>query len=141
MTDQELKDHIAENSKEIDQGFVDYYELDNDELKLFQENRFVIIRLLQQRKEAIENDEYINEMLYDIQSCKIDIPDFEGDKVDDKLQAMRTWATIFQPNRSFKLQEIGTAVGLTRERVRQIEAKALKKLRHDKNMKVFNECR
>lgn len=141
MNKEELRQHIADNTEAIDSAMQDYYELDNDELKLFQQNRLVIIEMLLARKKAIEEDGYINEMLNDIQASKIDVPKFEGDNTNEKLRQMRIWASIFQPGRSFKLQEIGDAVGLTRERVRQIEAKGLKQLRHDKNMNVLKECR
>jgi DNA-directed RNA polymerase sigma subunit (sigma70/sigma32) len=59
------------------------------------------------------------------------IPDMKGDKVDEKLANLVQWRNDTLKNGdSLTLQEIGTAVGLTRERVRQIEAQALKKLRH-----------
>ena len=141
MNQEELRQHIADNTEAIDLAMQDYYELDNDELKLFQQNRLVIIEMLLARKKAVAEDGYINEMLNDIQASKIDVPSFEGDSVDEKLVEMRQWANVFQPNRCFKLQEIGDAVGLTRERVRQIEAKALRRLRHDKHLKSLEECR
>jgi RNA polymerase primary sigma factor len=34
------------------------------------------------------------------------------------------------------LDEIGRVVGVTRERVRQIEAQALRRLRHDRRLRV-----
>ena len=59
------------------------------------------------------------------------IPDMEGDNVDDRLKNLVQWRNENLKNGdTLTLQEIGTAVGLTRERVRQIEAGALKKMRH-----------
>jgi len=39
------------------------------------------------------------------------------------------------------LEEIGAIMGVTRERVRQIEARALRKLRHPSRMNVLGELR
>jgi len=39
----------------------------------------------------------------------------------------------------YTLEEIGKMYGITRERVRQIEAKALKKIRHPSRSKAINE--
>jgi DNA-directed RNA polymerase sigma subunit (sigma70/sigma32) len=140
MNDEQLKQHISTNAESIDQGFKDYYELNEEELQTFKENRFTIIRLLQKRKKAVEEDKVIKNIIEELDSSKIEVPLFEG-TTKEKLEQMKRWTSVFQPSRSFTLQEIGTAVGLTRERVRQIEAIGLKKLRHNKNMKVFNECK
>ena len=39
----------------------------------------------------------------------------------------------------YTLEEIGKMFGLTRERIRQIEVKTLKKLKRNTNVKEFNE--
>ena len=55
----------------------------------------------------------------------------DGESVDEKLNNLVEWRNENLKNGDcLKLVEIGDAVGLTRERVRQIEAQALKKLRH-----------
>ncbi len=59
------------------------------------------------------------------------IPDMEGESVDERLNSLVEWRNEnLKEGDCLKLVEIGDAVGLTRERVRQIEAQALKKLRH-----------
>ena len=60
-----------------------------------------------------------------------EIPPMEGEGVTEKLRSLCVWHyDNCQEGEGLTLQEIGDAVGLTRERVRQIEAQALKKLRH-----------
>ena len=59
------------------------------------------------------------------------IPLMEGLDTRERLNNLVEWR---DENLSYgyclTLQEIGTSVGLSRERVRQIEAEGLKKLRH-----------
>lgn len=62
---------------------------------------------------------------------RIHIPVMPGVSTDEKLQNLCQWAYINLPdNYPLTLEEIGTGCGITRERVRQIESKALRKLRH-----------
>lgn len=49
---------------------------------------------------------------------------------EDSDSRLRKFAENAQPGRSYTLEEIADAMGVTRERVRQIEFQALKKLRH-----------
>ena len=42
-----------------------------------------------------------------------------------------------EDGKTYKLQEIGNEFGVTRERIRQVEAKALKKLRNMRTFKIF----
>ncbi len=59
----------------------------------------------------------------------IDIPKFTGNK-DERLYQANVWAAENCPGREFTLEEIANLMGVTRERVRQIEYRALRKLRH-----------
>ena len=66
-----------------------------------------------------------------MQEPRKDIPEIEGNSVDEKLANLVQWRNETLKNGDcLKLVEIGDAVGLSRERVRQIEAGALRKLRH-----------
>ena len=47
--------------------------------------------------------------------------------------------TGFDNNEPLTLEEVGTIYGVTRERIRQIEANALKKLRHPSKTKELYE--
>ena len=59
----------------------------------------------------------------------IDMPNFKGN-ADEKLKQANVWAAENCPGREFTLEEIARLMGVTRERVRQIEFRALRKLRH-----------
>ena len=66
---------------------------------------------------------------------KKNIRTMQGEKVDDKMRNLVEWhRDNCKEGEGLTLQEIGDAVGLTRERVRQIEAQALKKMRHPANI-------
>ncbi len=70
---------------------------------------------------------------------KKNIPPMEGEKVDEKMRNLVEWHyDNCKEGDGLTLQEIGKAVGHTRERVRQIEAQALKKLRHPANISFLN---
>ncbi len=44
-----------------------------------------------------------------------------------------------EDGRSYTLEEVGTKFGLTRERIRQIESKALRRLRHPRRARQLRE--
>ena len=56
----------------------------------------------------------------------------ESSSLDDRLKRIIYYRYGFYDNRVYKLEEIGQILGLTRERVRQLEVKAIKKLRRSK---------
>lgn len=59
------------------------------------------------------------------------IPKMPGKDSNERLRALRQWANVYLPEGyQLTLDEIGQSVGITRERVRQIESNALKKCRH-----------
>ena len=59
------------------------------------------------------------------------IPRMAGHDTCDRLRKLCRWATEhLQDGEGLTLDEIGKSIGVTRERIRQIEDKALRKLRH-----------
>lgn len=62
---------------------------------------------------------------------RIRVPVMPGADTGTKLRNLCKWAYLNLPeNYPLTLEEIGKATGITRERVRQIESLALRKLRH-----------
>lgn len=68
------------------------------------------------------------------------IPSFKGSP-EERLRKACVWVSRNCPGRMLTLEEIGEIMGVTRERVRQIEARALRKLRHPSRMNVLGELR
>jgi hypothetical protein len=68
----------------------------------------------------------------------LDIPQFAG-STDERLQQASHWASENCPGREFTLEEIAILMGVTRERVRQIEFRALRKLRHPTRIVMLTE--
>ena len=63
-----------------------------------------------------------------------------GTTVEARLRNLVKWRDENIPaGIGLTLDQIGRAVGLTRERVRQIEARALKRLRHPSRLKLIDE--
>jgi DNA-directed RNA polymerase sigma subunit (sigma70/sigma32) len=66
------------------------------------------------------------------------LPDFRGTP-EERLRAACVWVSEHSPGRQLTLEEIGRVMGVTRERVRQIEAHALRKLRHPSRICFLRE--
>ena len=69
---------------------------------------------------------------------EIEIPTFPG-SVEERLRQTCCWVSQYCPGRSLTLEQIGSIMGVSRERVRQIEAHALRKLRHPSRIKILKE--
>ena len=69
---------------------------------------------------------------------EIEIPNFKG-TTDEKLRKACCWVSEFFPGRTLTLEQIGKVMGVSRERVRQIEAQALRKLRHPSRVNILKE--
>lgn len=65
-----------------------------------------------------------------------EIPVFEG-TAEERLRSACIWVSENSPGRQLTLEEIGQVMGVTRERVRQIEAHALRKLRHPSRIRFL----
>ena len=66
------------------------------------------------------------------------LPSFEGTP-EERLRSACIWVAEKSPGRQLTLEEIGIVMGVTRERVRQIEAQALRKLRHPSRIRLLRE--
>lgn len=69
------------------------------------------------------------------------IPRFGGENPDERLRKACDWVALQCPGRRLTLEELGQIMGVTRERVRQIEARALRKLRHPSRMRFLRELK
>jgi RNA polymerase sigma factor (sigma-70 family) len=67
------------------------------------------------------------------------LPSFSGCTAEERLISAHHWVSENCPGRQLTLEEIGQIMGVTRERVRQIEAKALKKLRHPAHIRQLKD--
>jgi hypothetical protein len=67
---------------------------------------------------------------------KIKIPAFFG-SCEVRLRNACEWISKNDPGRCLTLEEIASIMGVTRERVRQLEAQALRKLRHPSRLQYF----
>ena len=66
------------------------------------------------------------------------LPSFEGTP-EERLRSACIWVAENSPGRQLTLDEIGIVMGVTRERVRQIEAQALRQLRHPSRIRLLRE--
>jgi DNA-directed RNA polymerase sigma subunit (sigma70/sigma32) len=66
------------------------------------------------------------------------IPIFTG-STDERLRQACCWVSKQCPGRSLTLEQIGNIMGVSRERVRQIEAQALRKLRHPSRINILRD--
>ncbi|MBL62471.1 MAG: hypothetical protein CMI30_03580 [Opitutae bacterium] len=67
------------------------------------------------------------------------IPRFRGKDSNERLRKACDWVSLHCPGRRLTLEELGGIMGVTRERVRQIEARALRKLRHPSRLRFLRE--
>ena len=58
--------------------------------------------------------------------------------VEKRLRDACVWMSENEPGRCLTLEEIANIMGVTRERVRQLESQALRKLRHPSRVKFLN---
>lgn len=68
-----------------------------------------------------------------------ELPCFDGTP-EQKLRSACVWVSENCPGRQLTLEEIGRVMGVTRERVRQIEAHALRKLRHPSRLRYLSDA-
>ena len=76
-----------------------------------------------------------------VNQCKIyeiELPTFTG-STDEKLRKACCWVSKYCPGRTLTLEQIGKIMDVSRERVRQIESQALRKLRHPSRIKILKE--
>ena len=69
---------------------------------------------------------------------KLKLPKFTGSS-DEKLRKACCWVSKYCPSRTLTLEQIGQIMDVSRERVRQIEVQALRKLWHPSRMKILKE--
>ena len=77
---------------------------------------------------------YVNQRKID----EIELPTFTG-STDEKLRKACCWVSKYCPGRTLTLNQIGKIMNVSRERVRQIESQALRKLRHPSRIKILKE--
>ena len=84
---------------------------------------------------------YVGQLRYSISSRQLKrlFEDY-GQVISAEVVEGKGWGFGLGDSRDYSLQEIGRKLGITRERIRQIESKALQKFRQecdDKNLKDY----
>lgn len=70
---------------------------------------------------------------------KIHIPKVSGGTLPQRLRALRLWASFWHPGRAFTCEEIGEAVGITRQAIDQITRETLRRLRNPAILRQFDD--
>ena len=88
----------------------------------------------------IEDTHFVNPENAYIKESNGDIVNAVLDTLSDREANILRLRFGIGGKKAMTLEEVGKEYGLTRERIRQIEAKALRKLRHPSRANILKEC-